>query len=431
MEIGTHANNLVLIVRPGGPICNVMDVFVARQAILNRKGDVFAYELLFRSSAESQDFGDADESAATNQVVANTLLNFSDVHRLGGKKAFLNFNRPLLLDGLHALLPKETSVIEILETVDPDADVVAACREIHEQGYAIALDDFADREGMNPLVSLANFIKVDMRATPRNEQERIIQAYRPLGLAMLAEKVETHEEFHWASSMGFDYFQGYYFARPVTVVGRQVPASKIAALRLLRELQTADLEFSHIQDVVAADLGLSHKLMRYVNSAAFARRLELTSIRSALAALGEQYIRRWIALAALPALASDKPGELVTQSILRARFWELLAVAADAPNPERLFLMGMFSLLDALIDRPLREALQEVGVAEPIAAALLGEARPNDQLALIRGLALEYERGEWDGAAFVGSRLGISAAEVVSAYAEALKWTDALLPQTK
>jgi EAL and modified HD-GYP domain-containing signal transduction protein len=408
-----------------------MDVYVARQAILDRKGNVFAYELLFRSGAASREFGDADASAATNQVVANTLLNFSDSHLLGGKKAFLNFNRALLLDGLPLMLPKQNSVIEILETVEPDADVVQACQKMHEMGYSLALDDFLDREGMQSLISLANFIKVDMRSTSRQEQERIVKAYRPLGVSMLAEKVESHEEFVWAASIGFDYFQGYYFEKPVTLVGRNVPVSKIASLRLLRELQAVELNFDHVEKIVSADLGFSHKLLRFVNSAVFGRRVEVTSIRLALSVLGEQNIRRWVALAALPALASDKPGELVTQSIVRAHFWELLAVAAGMPNPERLFLMGMFSLLDALIDRPLRDALQEVGVAPAITAALLDEAPEGDPLAKIRRLAIDYERGEWDSAAELSEALHMSTAAVVGAYTNALKWADEVLSMSK
>jgi c-di-GMP-related signal transduction protein len=421
----------VLIFRPAGSICNGMEVYVARQPILDRKGGVFAYELLFRSGAASSGFGGHDDSAATSQVVANTLLNFSGSHLLGGKKAFLNFNRALLLDGLPLLLPKETSVVEILETVDPDADVLKACREIHSLGYAIALDDFIDRKEMRSLIRMANFIKVDMRSTSREEQARIVRTYRPRGVAMLAEKVESHEEFRWAANIGFDYFQGYYFAKPVTLTAQQVPVAKIAGLRLLRELQSADLDFTRVEQLVSRDLGFSHKLLRYVNSAAFGRRVEVASIGVALAVLGEQNIRRWVALAALPALASDKPGELVTQSIVRARFWEYLAIATGVPNPEQLFLMGMFSLLDALIDRPLRDALEEVGVAPAIIAALVNEAPGNDPLARIRRLALDYEHGEWDAAAAFGKVLGIGVKEVVTAYTGALRWADEVLAVTR
>ncbi|MEQ1949135.1 MAG: HDOD domain-containing protein [Bryobacteraceae bacterium] len=431
MKIRAHESLLVLIFGLRKPICNTMDVYVARQAILDRKGDVFAYELLFRSSAASREFGGADASAATNQVVANALLNFSDSHLLGGKKAFLNFNRELLLDGLPLMLPKQTAVIEILEAVDPDADVVEACREMHEMGYSLALDDFLDRDGMGSLIHLANFIKVDLRSTSREEQKRIVDAYRPKGVAMLAEKVESHEEFEWAAGIGFDYFQGYYFEKPVTLVGRQVPVSKIAGLRLLRELQSPELDFHRIEQTVSADLGFSHKLLRYVNSAAFGRREPVASIRTALAVLGEENIRRWVALAALPALAADKPGALVTQSILRARFWELLAIAAGVRNPERLFLMGMFSLLDALIDRPLEDSLREVGVAPPIIAVLVDKAPESDPFARVRRLAIDYERGEWDGAATLGEALGITANDVVEAYTSALKWADEIVASTK
>ncbi len=200
-----------------------MEVFVARQAIFDRNRQLHAYELLYRSDAARNEFDGTDAAAATRQVISSTLLSIGFENILCGKKAFLNFDHRLLSDGMHMSLPKQAIVIEILESVQPTADLIALCRSIYEQGYSIALDDFVSQPQFEPLTHIAKLIKVDFRATPKEEQRRLIRTYQPRGIAMLAEKVETHQEFEWARQAGYDLFQGYFFARPVIVSGRQIP----------------------------------------------------------------------------------------------------------------------------------------------------------------------------------------------------------------
>src|SRR5580658_4770528 len=349
-----------------------MDVFVARQPIFDRTRQLYAYELLFRSDEVHNEYNGADSSSATTQVIANSLLTFGLENVACGKKVFLNFDYSLLMGGMHAVLPRETTVLEILESVEPNDELIAACRDLNEQGYTFALDDFVDHPGFEPLTQIAKMIKVDMRTTSKPEQERLLRTYRPRGIAMVAEKVETHEEFEWAKGAGYDYFQGYFFARPAILKGHQIPAAKVNCLRLLREMQFSDLNFEELRAIISADLSLSYKLLRYVNSALFARQGEIQSIAHSLAILGEEAIRHWAALAALPILAKDKPGELVTHSLVRACFCERLTQLAKDSEHGRGFLMGLFSLLDALIDVPLEEALHQAGVGPAISGALLG-----------------------------------------------------------
>jgi len=407
-----------------------MDVFVARQAIFDRKQEVYAYELLFRSDAVRNEFDGTEAASATTQVIANSLLSVGLENMLCGKKAFVNFDRTLLVGGFHSILPPETLVIEILETVEPDAEVLSACQSLSEQGYSIALDDFVADARFEALTRTAKIIKVDLRSTTRLEQQRLVQTYRPRGIAMLAEKVETHEEFEWARNAGYDFFQGYFFARPVVVRGGNIPSSKWACLMMLSEMQSAEIDFERIRKVISEDVGLSFKLLRYVNSALFARETEIHTIHHALVILGETSIRHWAALAAMPVLAKDKPGELITHSLVRARMCERVSQLAGTPKPQLAFLMGLFSLLDGLIDLPLAEALMQVNLAPELTGALLGTARKGDVFRNVFELVCRYEAADWDAVAELTAQLGIKGSAVAEAYAASALWAQQSLHAT-
>jgi c-di-GMP-related signal transduction protein len=407
-----------------------MDVFVARQPIFDRSRELYAYELLFRSDDVNNQFDAAESETATTQVIANTLLTIGLQNVACGKKAFLNVDRSLLMDGLHAILPRDSIVLEILESVEPTAELIAVCRELSQEGYTFALDGFAGDPRFEPLTHIAKLLKVDMRTTSRPDQVRLLETYRPRGIAMVAEKVETHEEFEWARNAGYDYFQGYFFARPAVLRGHQIPIAKSNCLRLLREMQSEDLDFDRLRVIISEDLSFSYKLLRYVNSALFAGYEETHSISYALARLGEQAIRHWVALVALPILAKDKPGELVTHSLVRAGFCERLSKLVGFDEHGLGFLMGLFSLLDALIDVPLRDALQETGVGPAITGALLGTASDDDPLREIYTLACQYEAGDWKAVSSAASRLAIRTACIGAAYSEATLWAQQALHTT-
>jgi len=407
-----------------------MNVFVARQAIFDRAGQLHGYELLFRSGDLPNQFDGTDSASATTQVMANSLLSIGLENILCGKKAFFNFDRDLLLGGIHAILPPEKVVLEILESVEPDAELIAACRDLHQQGYTIALDDFVGQPQLEPLADIAQLIKVDLRKTTQAEQEHLLRAYQPRGITMLAEKVETPQEFEWARRAGYDLFQGYFFARPQIVRGKQIPSTKINCLRLLRETQNADLDFPGLEQMISEDLSLSYKLLRYVNSALFARRSEISSIKHSLAVLGETGVRHWAALAALPEMAKDKPGELITHSLVRARFAERLAELAGGAESHLGFLMGLFSLLDALLDVSLDEALRRAGVGPLITEPLLGTAQKDSLYGNVYQLVCRYEAADWKGVAAVASQLGLKASDVGQAYSESTLWAQQALHAT-
>jgi c-di-GMP-related signal transduction protein len=399
-----------------------MDVFVARQAILNRHKDVYGYELLFRSSDGKNTFDGSDSNSATAQVIANTIFSAGLEGILGGKRAFINFDRSMLLDGTFSILPKDVLVIEILETVEPDEEVVAACARLSEDGYMIALDDFVHHDKFEPLIEKAHIIKVDLRSTPRTEQQRLVKRYGKRGMRMLAEKVETMEEFEWARSIGFDLFQGYFFTKPIVVHGRQISTSKMACLRLLQEAQREELDFDKLRTMIKDDVSFSYKLLRFTNSALFAHQSEIRTIDHALMVLGEEGIRRWVAVAALPLLAADKPHELVVQSLLRARFAEELGrTGGFSPSPI-CFQMGLFSLLDALLDRTIEYALQQIRLAPVVEQTLLGTAPSEDRMAIVYALVRCYELGDWDTVTTLADQLGVPAVDVGEAYLKSAYW---------
>ena len=267
-----------------------MRIFVARQAIFDRDSQVHAYELLYCAHAGNT-FSGNDESGTTLDVISGSLLTVGLNNIAGGKKAFINFGRNLLLEGLVSILPKESVVIEVLETTEPDAEVVECCHKLRNLGYTIALDDFVGDPCFEALVATAKIIKVDIRQTSRAEQERLLATYQPRGIAMLAEKVETREEFELAANLGYDYFQGYFFARPDVISQKEIQPIVVNSLQVLRQLQNLEINFKELENLIRKDVALTYKLFRYVNSALLSRGLNIQSIRSALVRLGEDGIR--------------------------------------------------------------------------------------------------------------------------------------------
>ncbi len=400
-----------------------MEVFVARQPIFDRHRKVWGYELLFRSSATQTQFDGTEASSATRQVISNSMLSIGLDTLLRGKHACINFGREMLLQDWYTTLPKECTVIELTEDIEADSEVLEAVRRIRQQGYRIALDDFRPGPQMDSLIDLAHLIKVEMH-TPKAQQEVMLREFHGRGIRMLSEKVETDADFRWALRAGFDYFQGNFFARPVVLQGKQIPAIKLHCLRLIQEAHRPELDFTRLTALISQDVSFSYKLLRYANSARFGRESKIHSIRRALVVLGEYGIRKWIAIAALPMIADDKPGELITQSLVRGRFCELLGQATGEGVEDQAFLVGLFSMLDALLDRPLEDALTELGLAPSLDAVLRGQAPENSVLDTIYKLVRRYEVADWDEVERLAGHLGTPAEVVGAAYREALPWAD-------
>lgn len=396
-----------------------MKHYVARQPILDSESKLFAYELLFRSGLKNL-FEQTDGDQATGRVIADSFLLFSIEEMTGRTKAFINFTRRLLVQDYALVLPKDWIVVEVLEDVAPDAEVIAACRRLKDQGYLLALDDFVYAPEFEPLLDLADIVKVDFTVSGPAQRAEMAEKFTARNIALLAEKVETKEEFQEARDLGYSYFQGYFFSRPTIISRQDVPATKLQHLRLLQEINKADLDFEKLEDLIRMEMSLTYKLLRLVNSAAFPHTTETVSVKQALGRLGEVEVRKWMSLLILTGMSVDKPTELLVTSLIRARFCELAAphVGLESRRSE-LFLLGLFSLLDAMVDRPLGELLDEIMVAEDIKRALLGE---KNKLRYLLGLIVAFERGRWRVLPSLAAKVGLAEDELPEIYQEAVSW---------
>ena len=403
----------------------VRETFVARQPILDRSQGVYAYELLYRSGW-SNSYDGTSSSRATTDVILNAVLHIGMDQLVGEKLAFVNFDRDLLLGELAGLLPSRI-VIEVLETVAPDEDVVARCRDLKKQGFKVALDDVTDLARVGELITVADFLKVDFRATDRARQESLAKQAAKRNIRLLAEKVETEEEFERALRHGYSLAQGYFFAKPKIIPGSKIPPAKLTFLRLLREANRVEPDLAALEDALRREPMLVYKLLRYMNSAMFAWKQPIDSIRHALALLGSEQIRKWIGLLALSALTERTPPSLTPLAVIRARFCELIAMAAGLQSrSSELFLLGMLSLFGAILRRPAQEVVEHVDLNADIRGALLNEGRVGDVVATIYALALAFEAASWERVTELSARLRISWQTLSSAYAEAVRWSEDL-----
>ena len=409
---------------PSAPTPMSLESFIARQPILDRKLQVRGYELLHRSGW-SNEYGHLNPDTATVELLHTSMLVNRLTDLTDGHLGFVNVTRNLLLQDFIRVLPPGQTVIEILETVEPDDDVLRAVRALKSDGHMIALDDYVDDPKYDELVRLADFVKVDFVASDEALRRKVVEHRRRDGLQFLAEKVETQADFEAAKAAGYTLFQGYFFAKPVITARRDVPRNKGNYLHFLREMARPTLHVEAIEEIIKREISLSTKLLRYLNSAHFGVRQPMTSIRQALVHLGERPLKRWGTLIALSGLGDDKPVELVRLCLVRARFCELLAEEIGQDDAALdLFLTGLFSAIDALMDRPLDEALADLGLGGRIGDAIRGE--DVGTLGSAFSLAKACEHGDIVLYQLVARRFGLAETNVAQLYAEALFWADSI-----
>ncbi|HET6203437.1 MAG TPA: HDOD domain-containing protein [Planctomycetota bacterium] len=397
-----------------------MRTFLARQPIFDRSREVYAYELLFRAG-EVNRYKYPDSDRATCKLIADSVSLFGLETLTGGRRAFINVTREILVRDYVSLLPAGMIGVEILEGIEPDAEVIAACEKLKREGYPLILDDFVYAERYEPLLRLADIIKIDLLATPAETQEAMVQKFRPRGILMLAEKVETHEAYERAWKAGYDYFQGFFFCEPIVLEREEVPAVEALHLELLREIHQPRLDLDTLETLIKHEISIAYRLLRYVNSVLFGWRAPIRSIRQALTLLGDKGIRRWVSVVILAGMAKEKPEELLVDALVRAKFCESLAPHAGLGHrKEDLYLLGMFSLADAILDRPLVEVLREIPIAEDVREALLGEE--GSRLRDVYDYVVAYERGDWDRRIALAERLGIDEGIAAPLYKKALEW---------
>lgn len=398
-----------------------METFIARQPIFDLKQKVYAYELLFRSGMDNFFNGDNPDQASSKVIGDSVLLHGLDV-LTAGKKAFYNVTSQTLTEGYCAMLPKDQAVVEILENIEPTAEILEACRKLKKAGYPIALDDFVYEEKFEPFLEIADIIKVDFLLSNKEEQRKMAERCIPKGIKMLAEKVETWEVYQEAKEMGYCYFQGYYFSKPTILSTKDIPGFKLHYLQILQEIQKPQLSYQGLENIIKQEMSLSYKLLRYINSAFFGWQVTVSSINHALVLLGETEVKKWTSLMALSNMAEGKTDELVVQAIVRAKFCESLAPKVGmAARAQDLFLMGMFSLIDGIMDRPIEEVLEKIPIESDIKAALLGEEGP---LRNVYQLIVAYEKGEWEAIPALHEKLHLGEEGIAEFYLQAVDWAN-------
>jgi len=398
-------------------------VFVGRQPIFDRQKNVFGYELLYRSSGQTNAYVHDDGEQASRRVIHSSLNVIGLSELTGHKKAFINFTRKLLISAEYEVLSPGSCVIELLETVEPDAEILSACQAAKDAGYLLALDDFVFSAKYEPLLALADILKIDFLACDRATRKSIADQFGGRNMLLLAEKIEKHEDFNEALELGYSYFQGYFFCKPQIISQADIPAFKQNYLRFIQAVNAPALNFDQLEDVVKHDIALSTKLLRYLNSSSMGMSHTISSIKQALTLLGEKPLRRWASLVALAALGEDKPTELVLTALVRARFCELLATTLGLAGRELdLFLMGLLSALDALTDRPLSEVITQIPLPHDLTAALLGA---NNTFSRALGLAQAFERGIPARLSAVLAQLKLPLEQTSEVYQQAVIWADA------
>jgi EAL and modified HD-GYP domain-containing signal transduction protein len=343
-------------------------VLLARQPIYNRSLEIAAYELLFRGRIGATDAQFTCGDKATSQVLLNAFGEAGLESICGKHPAFINFTKNLILE--RPTFDPKQYVIEILEDIEVDDHLIKALQTAREEGSKLALDDFILDKNSAPLLALVDIVKIDVLALTKKQIERFAKVFKPRHLILLAEKVETHEMYEFCKGLGFDLFQGYFLSKPQIVAGRSMSDNKLLVLKLVKDLQDPKVSIESMTDTLSNDPQMSYKLLRLVNSAAFATVGKCSSLQQAITLLGLNHIRSWATLLALGNL-EDKPTALRQTSLERAILCAKLGEKIGQHPVHEYYTVGLFSLLDAFLDRPILEIIKSLQLPENMETAIL------------------------------------------------------------
>jgi len=396
-----------------------MQVFIARQPIYNRNLEISAYELLYREGMKNEAGVIDDAEKASTHVIVNTFLEIGLEKMTGGLPALVNVSRELLMTGVFPSQFSGRLVPELLETIEVDDGVISAVKALVSQGYQIALDDFEYHPSWLPLVEIADIIKIDVLALKENgvlEQLKAIAPHTKPTVKLLAEKVETEEEYAFYRSCGFDYFQGYFLARPKVIKNKVIPTSKLLVLKLIQKLNQPDISPEVISQLICQDARLSYKLLLLINSVSFGLPRKIESIQEAVVFLGFVEMKNWASFMALSS-AEGRHHPLLLTAMVRARMCEKLALRLKLASPEAYFTMGLVSLLDVLMNVQLDDLLHELNFSDEIQQAVLGK---KGEMGQVLQAVLAYEKGEWDEVNYHG----LLEVDVWQVYLESVEWAE-------
>lgn len=402
-----------------------MEVLVARQPILNKNQEVYAYELLHRSNKRENFSVLSDEQATIDVINSFVEIGIEDLSE--GKPCFINFTESLLAKGIQTYFDPETIVIEVLETAQYTDEFIDVLRKLKDDGYRIALDDFelvGNEPYFDAVLNLADIVKVDIQKTSWDKQNKILPLLKKYGVQLLAEKVETREEYEQCLKYGYTLFQGYFFCKPMIMSTSNLSIQKNNLILIMAELSRNEPDVDKIANQVERDITISYKLLRLINSPALRRVQEIKSIKQAIVLLGLKELKNWISMMYIRETINETDpiqNEITKMSMLRAKTCELISVKIgkrkDSPC---FFLTGMFSFIDTLLKQPLEKIINQLPLDKEIKETLLGkETLYKDVLDLV----ILLEKGAWQEVSAICKKIGIDEQDVFGEYLNALRWT--------
>jgi c-di-GMP phosphodiesterase len=413
----TLPNKAAPAAETGVPVPPAVLALVARQAIYDASKEVVAYELLFRRSETAATAQVVDGSAATLQVITNAVLEIGLDRLAGDLPVHINYPGELLVGNVVLPVPAKRVVIEVLETVRSDAAIMAGIAAMRARGHEIALDDFAPRVSDPVLLEVADTVKLDVSDYTAEELARMVAALKSRRFRLIAERVETAEEFERCVALGFDAFQGYFLQHPKVFSAKPVPSSRLGTLRLVALLQNEESSIKDVERLISQDVSLTYRVLRCINSSYYGLTKKIDSIRQAIVILGFEKLRQLCALIALREL-EDRPPSVFIDAMTRARMCEKVGALRGISDSPALFITGLFSTLDVLTGVPMPEILRELPLSPAVAAALT--TRDGALGAVLREV-IAYERGDWSPVIY----RGLAAEAMQTTYLEAVSWAEA------
>jgi len=403
----------------------VLHSFIGREPVLDEHTSTFGYKLLIRGGIES--LLDPKGGEETDPSILDDVAINEGLHLLSNnKRIFVNFSERLLLEGHWSALPAEKVIIELSDNIIPGPEVIDACKILKSNGYMLALDNFHYSSKLEPVVEISDILKINIKISTPLEVGAYAKKYRSNNVKLLASSVDSLQEYYSLRKLGYTYFQGYYFNSPEIIRSEQMPTSRIAKLRLIYEVNKIDFDFSIAEEILKHDPSLTVKLLKFVNSAALGLRSEVHGIRQALTMIGQRNLKKWISILAVSAFTEKKPSELMNTVVRRGQFCELLAPQFGFVKNEAqsLFLVGMFSLLDAVIDMPIEKVFEIVLLSDEIRNTVLGLKTPYKD---ILDLAITFEKGDWDKMNKIIRKNKLHELAVIGSHAQAIEWANSFV----
>lgn len=396
------------------------DIYVGRQPIYNRELGVYGYELLFRTGqVNAASAGYVSSDGATSTTLINTFLEIGLERLVGKRYAFINLSEQFLLEEDSLPISPEQVILEVLEDVPVNMRLLKAVKRLSEKGFIIALDDYIYNPAHKPLVAMADIIKIDIKQLTEKQLIEHVRTLKKFSAKLLAEKIETIEEYEFCLKLGFDYFQGYFLSRPRIIKSQSLPTNKVAVLNVLSVLQNPDADTEDVEEAISFDVSMSYKILKLINSSFFSFSREIESIRQAIVLLGRKQLSSWASMIALSQL-DDRPSEMIRLAMTRAKMCEMLAEKAGLNAIESYFTAGLFSALDILMERDISEVIKPLPLSEEIVAALLKRQGPIGEALQC---AIAYELAEIETAQFNQ----LSADDIYVANVEAVSWANMVM----